>query len=182
MTQENQATGNFGDFRPALVESYHLARQRWVDATEFLDGSASIDTMKSTSALYDEFEALGDELHALDCQHVEKQLKEALIPLGVKIYNDILAKSRVWKETELARLDEMRKDGVPFKERMDKINARRLQSILLVDKGDITARDIELRPAAAWLAPLVGYDRLKEQGVTDYVTRNFSLMFNIKKA
>lgn len=181
MEQEKTKTGSFVDFRAGMVEDYYLAKQRWIDATEATGDNSSIETLKANMALYDEFEALEAEIHEYECIHVEKQLSGALLPLGVKVYNEMLAHGRAWKEAELARLEEMRKQGISYKERMEKINVRRLKTVLVVDKGDITINDIEMIPVAQWLEPIVGYDRLKKLGVTEFVKRNFNFMFNIKR-
>lgn len=165
MEQETRTIGNFADFRASLIEDYKKAKQQWID-------------QNNDPREMDEIEA---EIHLLECRHVEKQLGKVLLPLGVKIYNGILTSQRAWKEAELARLEVLRKEGMSYSERMQKINPERLQRVLAVDKGDITLNDIELKPIEQWLEPITGYDRLKEVGVTEFVTRNFSFMFNIKK-
>ena len=185
MEQEKETTGSFTAFRDSMVADYEEAKKRWVeysDETEkFPEGAEKMQRIRENIRLYDIADAIEKEIHVLECSHVDRQLSKVLPAMGVKHWNSILQSSRAWKEAELARLEDLRKQGVSYKERMNQINAARLKRILAVDKGDITLHDIELRPVEGWLWPIKGYNKLKEVGVTKFVESNFSFMFNVKK-
>lgn len=185
MELHQETTGSFASFRDSLIEDYRAAKQAWLDySTEtekVTDEKERAKRIINSLMLMDKMDEIEAELHELECEQVQHKLGNHLISLGVECYNTILANQRAWKTAELARLDDLRKNGVSYHERMKLINAERIKTILAVDKGDITTKDIELKPIKDWLDPIKGYDKLKELGVTEFVRRNFSFIYNVKK-
>lgn len=186
MEKHQETTGNpFAAMRDDMIAEYEKARNEWIEFTSQIDsrtdGPEKIVMVKEGLKLMDKMDEIEAEIHTLECEQVEHQLGKTLLQLGVACYNTMLANQRAWKEAELARLDDLRKKGVAYQERMKQINGERIKSILAVDKGDISLKDIELKPITQWLEPITGYNKLKELGVTEFVRRNFSFIYNVKK-
>lgn len=174
MEQPDQATtttptGSFADFRADLLAELEEMKQK----------SLEIDnpTAQVVLTYLDELERLEAEIHQIECQQVDKQLGQILPQMICKIYNQGVAERTAWKAQELTRLEEMRKNGVSYHERMKTVNSARLERIIANDTGEITVNQVKMLPTAEWLYPISGYDRLKELGVTEFVNRNYFLMF-----
>lgn len=176
MEQEKETTGNFAEFRAILLQDYFAAKENW---EKF--GDVTKDNVKENFRVYDRMMELETEIHRLDCAHVEMQLGNVIPPLIVKLWNEVLSHSRAWKEQEMVKMEDLRKKGVSYQERLKLVNVGRLERFMRFDNGkDVTLADIEIVPVSGWLEPITGYDRLKELGITEYTKRNLHKMFKTK--
>lgn len=181
-TETAEIIGNFTEFRNSLIEDYKIAKQNWLDySNQITESDDKDEKVRESLRLIGKMEVISDDIFELEAKQIENQLGKVLVSIGLNYWNTTLQNARAWKEAEIALLDDLRKKGVSYQERIKKINPERIQNVLAVDKGDLTLQDIELKSFESWLEPIYTYDKLKKLGVTKFVEENFSFMFLIKK-
>lgn len=161
--------GSFTEQRERLIAEYRNVYSLWQSAVD------SGDT--GQIGLYDSWVDIEQKIHVLECEHIEKTIGKVIKKVVFEILQDINEAQTLWKEQELLKLSDLRKKGVSYQEREKLVNMGRLERLARCLKtAPKSMSGFELNPVCYWLPPIVGYDRLKLLGITEFARRNLFLM------
>jgi len=175
-------TGDFQDFRAMLKEQFQSVYDDWSAKMEKIDGMTTKEK-RAVFALFDEWDALEQQIHQLECEQVNSKLGAVIPPLVCNALNDVRKYARNKVDKMYADFEELRKEGMSFKEAFDELGMEKIERMgyeKWLAEPPHTIENTVIRPAQYWLSPGNGYDKLKEMGIKEFVKRNSMFMYDNK--